>query len=137
MQLPRKSSRGHFSNEHTIKHKCNDRGINWRGDSRKKVRNGQSKSGASGIGERKETTIKTLRAAAKLAQARVEQDQQEKQKQREDIVKRIKKYGKEAPVDIPRLGKEAQTIFVKDFLKQENLTPAQALEKLGVNNGKK
>lgn len=52
-------------------------------------------------------------------------------------MKRIKKYGKEAPVDIPRLGKEAQTIFVKDFLKQENLTPAQALEKLGVNNGKK
>lgn len=97
----------------------------------------KAKAAQSELEKEKKLQLKRSEAAAKLAQARVEQDQQEKQKQREDIVKRIKKYGKEAPVDIPRLGKEAQTIFVKDFLKQENLTPAQALEKLGVNNGKK
>lgn len=97
----------------------------------------KAKAAQAELEKEKKLQLKRSDAAAKLAQARVEQDQQEKQKQREDIVKRIKKYGKEAPVDIPRLGKEAQTIFVKDFLKQENLTPAQALEKLGVNNGKK
>lgn len=97
----------------------------------------KAKAAQAELEKEKKLQLKRSEAAAKLAQARVEQDQQEKQKQREDIVKRIKKYGKEAPVDIPRLGKEAQTIFVKDFLKQENLTPAQALEKLGVNNGKK
>ena len=97
----------------------------------------KAKAAQAQLEKEKKLQLKRSEAAAKLAQARVEQDQQEKQKQREDIVKRIKKYGKEAPVDIPRLGKEAQTIFVKDFLKQENLTPAQALEKLGVNNGKK
>ena len=97
----------------------------------------KAKAAQAQLEKEKKLQLKRSDAAAKLAQARVEQDQQEKQKQREDIVKRIKKYGKEAPVDIPRLGKEAQTIFVKDFLKQENLTPAQALEKLGVNNGKK
>ena len=97
----------------------------------------KAKAAQAQLEKEKKRQLKRSEAAAKLAQARVEQDQQEKQKQREDIVKRIKKYGKEAPVDIPRLGKEAQTIFVKDFLKQENLTPAQALEKLGVNNGKK
>lgn len=97
----------------------------------------KAKAAQAELEKEKKLQLKRSKAAAKLAQARVEQDQQEKQKQREDIVKRIKKYGKEAPVDIPRLGKEAQTIFVKDFLKQENLTPAQALEKLGVNNGKK
>ena len=97
----------------------------------------KAKAAQAQLEKEKKLQLKRPEAAAKLAQARVEQDQQEKQKQREDIVKRIKKYGKEAPVDIPRLGKEAQTIFVKDFLKQENLTPAQALEKLGVNNGKK
>lgn len=97
----------------------------------------KAKTAQAQLEKEKKLQLKRSEAAAKLAQARVEQDQQEKQKQREDIVKRIKKYGKEAPVDIPRLGKEAQTIFVKDFLKQENLTPAQALEKLGVNNGKK
>ena len=97
----------------------------------------KAKAAKAELEKEKKLQLKRSEAAAKLAQARVEQDQQEKQKQREDIVKRIKKYGKEAPVDIPRLGKEAQTIFVKDFLKQENLTPAQALEKLGVNNGKK
>lgn len=97
----------------------------------------KAKAAQAELEKEKKLQLKRSEAAAKLAQARVEQDQQEKQKQRENIVKRIKKYGKEAPVDIPRLGKEAQTIFVKDFLKQENLTPAQALEKLGVNNGKK
>lgn len=97
----------------------------------------KANSAQAQLEKEKKLQLKRSEAAAKLAQARVEQDQQEKQKQREDIVKRIKKYGKEAPVDIPRLGKEAQTIFVKDFLKQENLTPAQALEKLGVTNGKK
>lgn len=97
----------------------------------------KAKAAQAELEKEKKLQLKRSEAAAKLAQARVEQDQQEKQKQREDIVKRIKKYSKEAPVDIPRLGKEAQTIFVKDFLKQENLTPAQALEKLGVNNGKK
>lgn len=97
----------------------------------------KAKAARAELEKEKKLQLKRSEAAAKLAQARVEQDQQEKQKQREDIVKRIKKYGKEAPVDIPRLGKEAQTIFVKDFLKQENMTPAQALEKLGVNNGKK
>ena len=97
----------------------------------------KAKAAQAQLEKEKKLQLKRSEAAAKLAQARVEQDQQEKQKQREDIVKRIKKYGKEAPVDIPRLGREAQTIFVKDFLKQENLTPAQALEKLGVNNGKK
>ena len=97
----------------------------------------KAKAAQAQLEKEKKLQLKRSEAAAKLAQARVEQDQQEKQKQREDIVKRIKKYGKEAPVDSPRLGKEAQTIFVKDFLKQENLTPAQALEKLGVNNGKK
>ena len=97
----------------------------------------KAKAAQAELEKEKKLQLKRSEAAAKLAQARVEQDQQEKQKQREDIVKRIKEYGKEAPVDIPRLGKEAQTIFVKDFLKQENLTPAQALEKLGVNNGKK
>lgn len=97
----------------------------------------KAKAAQAQLEKEKKLQLKRSEAAAKLAQARVEQDQQEKQKQREDIVKRIKKYGKEAPVDIPRLGKDAQTIFVKDFLKQENLTPAQALEKLGVNNGKK
>lgn len=97
----------------------------------------KAKAAQAQLEKEKKLQLKRSEAAAKLAQARVEQDQQEKQKQREDIVKRIKKYGKDAPVDIPRLGKEAQTIFVKDFLKQENLTPAQALEKLGVNNGKK
>ena len=97
----------------------------------------KAKAAQAQLEKEKKLQLKRSEAAAKLAQARVEQDQQEKQKQRDDIVKRIKKYGKEAPVDIPRLGKEAQTIFVKDFLKQENLTPAQALEKLGVNNGKK
>lgn len=97
----------------------------------------KAKAAQAQLEKEKKLQLKRSEAAAELAQARVEQDQQEKQKQREDIVKRIKKYGKEAPVDIPRLGKEAQTIFVKDFLKQENLTPAQALEKLGVNNGKK
>ena len=97
----------------------------------------KAKAAQAELEKEKKLQLKRSEAAAKLAQARVEQDQQEKQKQREDIVKRIKKYGKEAPVDIPRLGKEAQTIFVKDFLKQENMTPAQALEKLGVNNGKK
>ena len=97
----------------------------------------KAKAAQAELEKEKKLQLKRSEAAAKLAQARVEQDQQEKQKQREDIVKRIKKYGKEAPVDIPRLGKEAQTIFVKDFLKQENLTPAQALEKLGVNKGKK
>ena len=97
----------------------------------------KAKAAQAQLEKEKKLQLKRSEAAAKLAQARVEQDQQEKQKQREDIVKRIKKYGKEAPVDIPRLGKEAQTICVKDFLKQENLTPAQALEKLGVNNGKK
>ena len=97
----------------------------------------KAKAAQAQLEKEKKLQLKRSEAAAKLAQARVEQDQQEKQKQREYIVKRIKKYGKEAPVDIPRLGKEAQTIFVKDFLKQENLTPAQALEKLGVNNGKK
>ena len=97
----------------------------------------KAKAAQAELEKEKKLQLKRSEAAAKLAQARVEQDQQEKQKQREDIVKRIKKYGKEAPVDIPRLGKEAQTIFVKDFLKQQNLTPAQALEKLGVNNGKK
>ena len=97
----------------------------------------KAKAAQAQLEKEKKLQLKRSEAAAKLAQARVEQDQQEKQKQREDIVKRIKKYGKEAPVDIPRLGKEAQTIFVKDFLKQENMTPAQALEKLGVNNGKK
>ena len=97
----------------------------------------KAKAAQAELEKEKKLQLKRSEAAAKLAQARVEQDQQEKQKQREDIVKRIKKYGKEAPVDIPRLGKEAQTIFVKDFLKQENLTPGQALEKLGVNNGKK
>lgn len=97
----------------------------------------KAKAAQAELEKEKKLQLKRSEAAAKLAQARVEQDQQEKQKQREDIVKRIKKYGNEAPVDIPRLGKEAQTIFVKDFLKQENLTPAQALEKLGVNNGKK
>lgn len=97
----------------------------------------KAKAAQAELEKEKKLQLKRSEAAAKLAQARVEQDQQEKQKQREDIVKRIKRYGKEAPVDIPRLGKEAQTIFVKDFLKQENLTPAQALEKLGVNNGKK
>ena len=97
----------------------------------------KAKAAQAELEKEKKLQLKRSEAAAKLAQARVEQDQQEKQKQREDIVKRIKKYGKEAPVDIPQLGKEAQTIFVKDFLKQENLTPAQALEKLGVNNGKK
>ena len=97
----------------------------------------KAKAAQAEMEKEKKLQLKRSEAAAKLAQARVEQDQQEKQKQREDIVKRIKKYGKEAPVDIPRLGKEAQTIFVKDFLKQQNLTPAQALEKLGVNNGKK
>ena len=97
----------------------------------------KAKAAQAQLEKEKKLQLKRSEAAAKLAQARVEQDQQEKQKQREDIVKRIKKYGKEAPVDIPRLGKEAQTIFVKDFLKQENLTPAQALEKLGVKNGKK
>ena len=97
----------------------------------------KAKAAQAELEKEKKLQLKRSEAAAKLAQARVEQDQQEKQKQREDIVKRIKKYGKDAPVDIPRLGKEAQTIFVKDFLKQENLTPAQALEKLGVNNGKK
>ena len=97
----------------------------------------KAKAAQAQLEKEKKLQLKRSEAASKLAQARVEQDQQEKQKQREDIVKRIKKYGKEAPVDIPRLGKEAQTIFVKDFLKQENLTPAQALEKLGVNNGKK
>lgn len=97
----------------------------------------KAKAAQAELEKEKKLQLKRSEAAAKLAQARVEQDQQEKQKQREDIVKRIKKYGKEAPVDIPRLGKDAQTIFVKDFLKQENLTPAQALEKLGVNNGKK
>ena len=97
----------------------------------------KAKAAQAQLEKEKKLQLKRSEAAAKLAQARVEQDQQEKQKQREDIVKRIKKYGKEAPVDIPQLGKEAQTIFVKDFLKQENLTPAQALEKLGVNNGKK
>ena len=97
----------------------------------------KAKAAQAQLEKEKKLQLKRSEAAAKLAQARVEQDQQEKQKQREDIVKRIKKHGKEAPVDIPRLGKEAQTIFVKDFLKQENLTPAQALEKLGVNNGKK
>ena len=97
----------------------------------------KAKAAQAQLEKEKKLQLKRSEAAAKLAQARVEQDQQEKQKQREDIVKRIKKYGKETPVDIPRLGKEAQTIFVKDFLKQENLTPAQALEKLGVNNGKK
>lgn len=97
----------------------------------------KAKAAQAELEKEKKLQLKRSEAAAKLAQARVEQDQQEKQKQRDDIVKRIKKYGKEAPVDIPRLGKEAQTIFVKDFLKQENLTPAQALEKLGVNNGKK
>lgn len=90
----------------------------------------KAKAAQEELEKEKKLQLKRSEAAAKLAQARVEQDQQEKQKQREDIVKRIKKYGKEAPVDIPRLGKEAQTIFVKDFLKQENLTPAQALEKL-------
>lgn len=97
----------------------------------------KAKAAKAELEKEKKLQLERSEAAAKLAQARVEHDQQEKQKQREDIVKRIKKYGKEAPVDIPRLGKEAQTIFVKDFLKQENLTPAQALEKLGVNNGKK
>ena len=97
----------------------------------------KAKAAQAELEKEKKLQLKRSEAAAKLAQARVEQDQQEKQKQREDIVKRIKKYGKEAPVDIPRLGKEAQTIFVKDCLKQESLTPAQALEKLGVNNGKK
>ena len=97
----------------------------------------KAKAAQAELEKEKKLQLKRSEAAAKLAQARVEQDQQEKQKQREDIVKSIKKYGKEAPVDIPRLGKDAQTIFVKDFLKQENLTPAQALEKLGVNNGKK
>lgn len=97
----------------------------------------KAKAAQAELEKEKKLQLKRSEAAAKLAQARVEQDQQEKQKQREDIVKRIKKYGKEAPVDIPRLGKDAQTIFIKDFLKQENLTPAQALEKLGVNNGKK
>ena len=97
----------------------------------------KAKAAQAELEKEKKLQLKRSEAAAKLAQARVEQEQQEKEKQREDIVKRIKKYGKEAPVDIPRLGKEAQTIFVKDFLKQENLTPAQALEKLGVNNGKK
>ena len=97
----------------------------------------KAKAAQAELEKEKKLQLKRSEAAAKLAQARVEQDQQEKQKHREDIVKRIKKYGKEAPVDIPRLGKDAQTIFVKDFLKQENLTPAQALEKLGVNNGKK
>ena len=97
----------------------------------------KAKAAQAELEKEKKLQLKRSEAAAKLAQARVEQDQQEKQKQREDIVKRIKKYGKEAPVDIPRLGKEAQTIFVKDFLKQQNLSPAQALEKLGVNNGKK
>lgn len=97
----------------------------------------KAKAAQAELEKEKKLQLKRSEAAAKLAQARVEQDQQEKQKQRDDIVKRIKKYGKEAPVDIPRLGKDAQTIFVKDFLKQENLTPAQALEKLGVNNGKK
>ena len=97
----------------------------------------KAKAAQAELEKEKKLQLKRSEAAAKLAQARVEQDQQEKQKQRKDIVKRIKKYGKEAPVDIPRLGKEAQTIFVKDFLKQENLTPALALEKLGVNNGKK
>lgn len=97
----------------------------------------KAKAAQAELEKEKKLQLKRSEAAAKLAQARVEQDQQEKQRQREDIVKRIKKYGNEAPVDIPRLGKEAQTIFVKDFLKQENLTSAQALEKLGVNNGKK
>ena len=97
----------------------------------------KAKAAQAELEKEKKLQLKRSEAAAKLAQARVEQDQQEKQKQREDIVKRIKKYGKEAAVDIPRLGKEAQTIFVKDFLKQENLTPAQALEKSRVNNGKK
>ena len=97
----------------------------------------KAKAAQAELEKEKKLQLKRSEAAAKLAQARVEQDQQEKQKQREDIVKRIKKYGKEAPVDIPRMGKEAQTIFLKDFLQQEKLTPAQALEKLGVNNGKK
>ena len=97
----------------------------------------KAKAAQAELEKEKKLQLKRTEADAKLAQARVEQDQQEKQQPRDDIVKRIKKYGKEAPVDIPRLGKEAQTIFVKDFLKQENLTPAQALEKLGVNNGKK
>ena len=97
----------------------------------------KAKAAQAELEKEKKLQLKRSETAAKLAQARVEQDQKEKQRQREDIVKRIKKYGNEAPVDIPRLGKEAQTIFVKDFLKQENLTPAQALEKLGVNNGKK
>ena len=97
----------------------------------------KAKAAQAQLEKEKKLQLKRSEAAAKLAQARVEQDQQEKQKQREDIVKRIKKYGKEAPVDIRRLGKEAQAVFVKDFLKQQNLTPAQALEKLGVNNGKK
>ena len=95
------------------------------------------KAAQAELEKEKKLQLKRSEAAAKLAQARVEQDQKEKQRQREDIVNRIKKYGKEVPVDIPRMGKEAQTIFLKDFLKQEKLTPAQALEKLGVNNGKK
>lgn len=97
----------------------------------------KAKAAQAELEQEKKLQLKRSEAAAKLAQARVEQDQKEKQRQREDIVKRIQKYGKEAPVDIPRLGKEAQAVFVKDFLKQQNLTPAQALEKLGVNNGKK
>ena len=97
----------------------------------------KAKAAQAELEKEKKLQLKRSEAAAKLAQARVEQDQQEKQNQREDIVQRIKQYGRKAPVDIPRLGKDAQTIFVKDFLKQENLTPAQALEKLGVNNGKK
>ena len=97
----------------------------------------KAKAAQAELEKEKKLQLTRSDAATNLPQARGQQAQQEKQNQREDIVKRIKKYGKEAPVDIPRLGKEAQTIFVKDFLKQENLTPAQALEKLGVNNGKK
>lgn len=103
----------------------------------KKTAMDKAKAAQAELEQEKKLQLKRSEAAAKLAQARVEQDQKEKQKQREDIVKRIQKYGKEAPVDIPRLGKEAQAVFLKDFLEKEKLSPAQALEKLGVNNGKK
>lgn len=103
----------------------------------KKTSMDKAKAAQAELEKEKKLQLKRSEAAAKLAQARIEQEQQEKQRQRSDLVKRIQKYGKSAPVDILRLGKDAQAVFVKDFLEQQNLSPAQALEKLGVNNGKK
>lgn len=115
MQLPRKSSRGHFSNEHTIKHKCNDRGINWRGDSRKKSAMDKAKAAQAELEKEKKLQLKRSEAAAKLAQARVEQDQQEKQKQREDIVKRIKSMAKRLRSIFLDWGKRRKQYLSKTF----------------------